>query len=241
MLTQFEKYNDIILDAFQTYQRSNDLIVKKYEIVDQALAHYRIKPKNMLFLGFSPAIFKFDNVNIYLSDASDVVCNYLKTQSVKFETVDLNNFEHKKFDAVVAMDEYFTFAETDLHQRALVDSLAKLTKGILITSLKDYKNQDYRDRDFSQPTAIRNNDTKKIFFEGYEYDPADKNSFSAINYIIDDEGIMTAGPFLRRTMFFKQLAKFSLDAGAQSFLIHKNIMYKNLIKKNYEHLITIEF
>jgi hypothetical protein len=44
-----------------------------------------------------------------------------------------------------------------------------------------------------------------------------------------------------RQMFFKQCAKFSIDAGAQDFLIHKNIMYKSLIKKNYEHVISMRF
>jgi hypothetical protein len=49
------------------------------------------------------------------------------------------------------------------------------------------------------------------------------------------------GPFARRAMFFKQLAKFSHDAGAVGYNVHKNLMYKSLIKKNYEHVISIRF
>ena len=49
------------------------------------------------------------------------------------------------------------------------------------------------------------------------------------------------GVFERRTMFFKQLAKFSMDAGAMNFLVHKNIMYKSALKKNYEHVVSIQF
>jgi len=240
MTTQFEKYNDIILDAFQTYQRSTDLVQKKYEIIDQVLKFYKIVPNNILFIGFSPAILNFKSTGIYLSEVSGAVTTYLKSQDVAFELVDINNLEPKQFDVVVAMDEYLTFAETDIMQRSMVNTITQLAKHLVITSLKDYKNQDFRDREFSQPLAIRNTISKKIFFEGYDYDPADKNLFNAINYIIDDEGIMTAGPFDRRTMFFKQLAKFALDAGARSFLIHKNVMYKNPIKRNYEHLITLE-
>ena len=37
------------------------------------------------------------------------------------------------------------------------------------------------------------------------------------------------------------MAKFSIDAGANNFYVHKNLMYKSLIKKNYEHVITISF
>jgi hypothetical protein len=49
------------------------------------------------------------------------------------------------------------------------------------------------------------------------------------------------GVFERRTMFFKQLAKFSMDAGAVNFLVHRNLMYKSLLKKNYEHVVSIQF
>ena len=49
------------------------------------------------------------------------------------------------------------------------------------------------------------------------------------------------GPYLRRALYFKQLAKFSHDAGAVGFNVHKNLMYKSLIKKNYEHVISIRF
>jgi hypothetical protein len=49
------------------------------------------------------------------------------------------------------------------------------------------------------------------------------------------------GLFARRSMYFKQMAKFSIDAGAKEFYVHKNLMYKSLIKKNYEHVISISF
>jgi len=53
--------------------------------------------------------------------------------------------------------------------------------------------------------------------------------------------VKITGPFARRSMFFKQMAKFSIDAGAKEFYVHKNLMYKSLIKKNYEHVISISF
>ena len=52
---------------------------------------------------------------------------------------------------------------------------------------------------------------------------------------------VVSGPFDRRSMFFKQMAKFSIDAGAKEFYVHKNLMYKSLIRKNYEHVISISF
>jgi len=56
-----------------------------------------------------------------------------------------------------------------------------------------------------------------------------------------DSQFASYGPFDRRTMYFKQLAKFSMDAGATYFQVHKNLMYKSLNKKNYEHVISITF
>lgn len=241
MTSVFEKYNDIILDAFQSFHKSEDISLKKKDLLDQIVNYYGLKPTNILFVGFNPAILKLSGLKIYITEVSDTVVNYLERHGIDVTKVDINNLEPKLLDVVVALDEYFTFASSDVGQKNLVNSLAATTCGIIITSLKDYKNQDYKEREFSHPLSIKSSTEKKIFFEGYDYDPVDKNVFYGINYILDDEGIMTAGPFTRREMFFKQLAKFSIDAGAKNFLVHKNIMYKNLIKRNYEHLITIEF
>ena len=49
------------------------------------------------------------------------------------------------------------------------------------------------------------------------------------------------GEWNRRTMFFKQFAKFAYDSGASDFLVHKNLMYKGILKKNYEHVISVRF
>ena len=42
-------------------------------------------------------------------------------------------------------------------------------------------------------------------------------------------------------MYFKQLANFSASSGAISFSVHKDLMYKGLTKRNYEHVITVKF
>lgn len=240
MVSAFEKYSDILLEAYQSSFRSNDLALKKKEIFDELFQHWDIEIDNVLFVGFNPGILHLDH-EIYLTQVSDSVKNYLKNQGVKFTYVDFNSLTSKQFSVVVAADEYFTFAETDSDQKVLVNRLADITRGFIITTLKDYKNQDYKEKDFSHPICIKNESSKKIFFEQYEYDINDRNAYNGTNYIVDDESVMLIGPFARRAMFFKQLAKFSLDAGATNFLIHKNLMYKSLIKKNYEHIITIKF
>jgi hypothetical protein len=240
MSTSFEKYSDILLEAFQSNNRADDLASKKKEILTELFNFYDVAPDSVLFVGFSPGILKITEHKIFVTQVSDSVCSFLTKQGIDYTYVDFDNLNDKQFSAVVAVDEYFTFAETDKDQRDLVIRLTALAQDFVVTTLKDYKNQDYREKEFSYPIVVRGDNTKKIFFEQYEYDQIDRNFCLGTNYIVDDESVMLVGPFNRRAMFFKQLAKFSLDAGAQSFLVHKNLMHKSIIKKNYEHIITIK-
>lgn len=241
MTTSFEKYSDILLEAHQSNARADELATKKKEILDKIFSFYNIDPSNTLFVGFSPALFKYKGQDLCVTQVSDTVRRYLTTEHVSFTYVDFEHIKEKQFSAVIAFDEYFTFAETDAEQRSQVERLVALAKNFVLTTLKDYKNQDFKEKEFSNPIVLKDsNNSKKIFFEHYEYNQPDRNTFQATNYIVDEESVMLVGPFFRRAMFFKQLAKFGLDAGASNFLVHKNLMYKSTIKKNYEHIITIE-
>lgn len=242
MSTSFEKYSDILLEAYTSSTRADELALKKKEILDELFNFFDVEPVDILFVGFSPGLLKLTDKKIVVTQISSSVRNFLDKKGVNYTYVDFESLNSKKeFDAVIAVDEYFTFAQTDREQRDMVDALAELTRGFIITTLKDYKNQDFKEKEFSYPISIRSTEDKKIFFEQYEYDQVDRNSFSGTSYIVDNDSIMVVGPFDRRAMFFKQLAKFSLDAGAQNFLVHKNLMHKSIIKKNYEHIITIKF
>jgi hypothetical protein len=241
MSTPFEKYSDILLEAYISSDRADDLATKKKEILDELFGFFPVKPVDVLFVGFSPSLLKVTEQKIHVTQISETVKNYLNEQGVKYTYVDFNSLTPTKdFCAVVAVDEYFTFAETDIEQRNMVEQLVGLTSGFIITTLKDYKNQDFREKEFSYPVLVRDNKNKKIFFEQYEYNHIDRNVCVGTNYVVDDDSVMVVGPFSRRAMFFKQLAKFSLDAGAKNFLVHKNLMHKSIIKKNYEHIITIQ-
>lgn len=240
MSTSFEKYSDILLEAYQSSVRFDDIATKKTEILEDVFSYYENLSSKILFVGFSPALFKIENKEIFVTQISDSTKNFLIENGVNFSYIDFGNLAEKDYDVVVATDEYFTFASTDQEQRKLVDELVSLAQNLVITTLKDYKNQDFKEKEFSHPVLVRGDKSKKIFFEQYEYNSVDKNSYLGTNYIVDDESVMVVGPFDRRAMYFKQLAKFSLDAGAKNFLVHKNLMHKSIIKKNYEHIISIQ-
>jgi len=240
MSTSFEKYSDILLDAFMENPKHQEIAQKKVEILEDLMDHHGLDPDSVLFIGFSPGILKINAKHISITEVSNDVVEYLKQQAIKFDYIERDQILDK-FSVVVAVDEYLTFADNDEEQRDLVDFISKVTNGFFITTLRDYKNQDFRDREFSQPIMIRSNTSKRIYLEHYDFDQQDRNSCSGTSYCISDNDVTVIGPFARRAMYFKQLAKFSLDAGARNFLVHKNLMHKSIIKKNYEHIITIRF
>jgi len=141
------------------------------------------------------------------------------------------------------MDEYFTFANSDQAQQDSILNICNLATHFVISTVRDYKNQDFKEREFSQPAIIRAGNTSKLFLESHEWSYQDRTRWNTMVYEITEptSTMKSYGVFERRTMYFKQLAKFSMDAGAVNFLVHKNLMYKSLIKKNYEHVISIQF
>jgi len=146
----------------------------------------------------------------------------------------------QRFDAVFALDEYLTFVSGEDRQKSLIDNLCQVTKKVLVTSVKDYKNQNFKDKEYSQPAIVRANNSMSAFVEIHDWSMTDKNAWTTMLYKLGSDA-KPLGTFARRTVFFKQLAKFSIDAGAINFLVHPNLMYKSLIKKNYEHVISIIF
>ena len=240
----FCNYTDAILSALLSNPKSLDVIARKQEILNGVYRAENLEPTSILFVGFNPAILSCAAQTLAVTEISDTARNYLKQQGIKYtyiDSADLKNYT-KKFQCVVAMDEYFTFADSDQAQQAAIAKICNLASSFVISTIRDYKNQDFKDRDFSTPVMVRNGADHKLFLESHDWDLKDRTRWNTMVYEIGkDSSLVTYGQFERRTMFFKQLAKFSMDAGAVNFLVHKNLMYKSLIKKNYEHVVSIQF
>lgn len=242
---EFKSYTDAILSALMFNPKADDVIARKQEILDSVFSVENLEPVSMLFVGFNPAILKSTAATIAVTEISDSAQDYLRSQGVKFTYIDIADLAsyRKKFQCVVAMDEFFTFADSDAVQQKLIGDICNTATEFVVSTIRDYKNQDFKERDFSQPTQVRNGAEIKLFLESHNWSLKDRNRWSTTVYEIDQPSNATRsyGVFERRTMFFKQLAKFSMDAGAVNFLVHKNLMYKSLIKKNYEHVVSIQF
>jgi hypothetical protein len=244
-MTNFKNYTDSILSAFQLNAHAQDLVNKKYEIIGGVFDFYNQAPTDVLCVGFNPAILALKSKNITVTEISEQARSLLTSNGIKFthvEHADLIKYQ-KKFDVVIALDEYFTFANSDKMQQDQIGLFCSLARDLVISTVRDYKNQEYKDREYSQPVLSRNGNAKFTYLESHDWDIKDRASWKTTVFEIDQTAgeLTTYGSFDRRTMYFKQLAKFSLDNGAGNFIVHKNLMYKGLVKKNYEHVISITF
>jgi hypothetical protein len=243
MPATFASYTDISVNALEFNPKSQEVIEKKQEILRSIAEHHGAQPASVLFYGFSPLMLGANYKSMSVTDISDSAKKFLDSLDIKYTYIKQENLSQyaKQFDWVIAADEYFTFATTEEEQVDKVKTLGSLAKKAVLTTLRDYKNQDFRDREFSQPLAVRQGKDSKVFLEYHDHDYSDRNAWTTTVYEMQGNTTSSAGPFARRSMFFKQLAKFSIDAGARDFYVHKNLMYKSLIKKNYEHVISISF
>jgi hypothetical protein len=241
----FTQYTDAVLSALIFNPRLGDVIARKQEILDGVYRTENLEPTSILFVGFNPAIVSAKSKVLAVTEISDTAQDWLKKQGVTYTYIDPADLvkHHKSFQCVVAMDEYFTFAKSDQEQQDKITKICSLATDFVISTVRDYKNQDFKDREFSTPALVRNGSDTKIFVESHDWDLKDRTRWNTMVYEIDQptDEFKSYGVFERRTMFFKQLAKFSMDAGAVNFLVHKNLMYKSLIKKNYEHVVSIQF
>lgn len=241
----FTNYTNALLSALVFNPKFNDVITRKQEVLDGVYRIENLEPQSILFVGFNPAILSCKAPIIAVTEISDAARQYLDKCSIKYTYIEPSKLElfRKKFQCVVAMDEYFTFAKTDQEQQDKIALLCGLATSFVVSTIKDYKNQDYKDREFSQPISVKSGNNSKTFLEQNDWDSADRASWKSVVYEIDypTNTMVSHGAFDRRTMYFKQLAKFSIDAGAVNFQVHKNIMYKSVIKRNYEHVVSIQF
>ena len=207
----------------------------KVDILQKLFAGLRIQPKTILFTHFNPIVLLLEK---------SYNCTVIADQSLKYayqsESLFVDSIGQVKslFDVTIAVDEYFTYAASEQDQRDLLADIQKVTRGYVITSLQDYKNAAPHKRNHVDSAVF--NDT--IIVEQSQTDKNNKQNWQNNIYFIENNRDLTVvGPTDRRTMYFKQLAKYSADLGGTNYEIQKNLLYRGFFKKNYEHIITVKF
>ena len=147
----------------------------------------------------------------------------------------------QNFDWVVAPNEWITYADSEEEQKQLLSMVSKITNKGFFTTIKDYKNMYANQRYFEEPFVLRSDTGDAIIVRKREWDTVDKQAWEQQNYIIHGEELVICPKHNRRTMYFKQLAKFTSDLGATSFNVEKQNMYKPIFSKTFEYVIFIKF
>jgi spore germination protein GerM len=207
----------------------------KVDIVQKLFSGLYIQPKTLLFTHFNPIVLLLEKT---------YTCTVIGEQALKYAYQSSSTFVdditqvQSPVDVTIALDEYFTYAETENEQRNLLTDIKSVTRGYLITSLQDYKNNAPHKRNHVESGVY--NDT--IVVEQSQTDKNKKqNWINHIYFIENNRDLTIVGPVNRRTMYFKQLAKYSSDLNGTDYVIQKNLLYRGFFKRNYEHIITMRF
>ena len=164
-------------------------------------------------------------------------------ENVKVHGGELADFAAQgiQFDYVIAPDEWITFADSELEQQQMLSMISKVTRKGFFTTLKDYKNMYANQRYFEEPFVLRHNQGDAIIIRQREWDSTDRQRWINNRIIIRNDEVIRCTPNARRTMYFKQMAKFCTDVGATAFSVEKDNMYKPPFSKTFEYVIFVEF
>lgn len=150
----------------------------------------------------------------------------------------------KKYDTVLAFDEYFTYAESENHQKSIIQDAAKLLApgGIILASIRDYRNNPIHKRNLGDSSYVNINNTHHVVVEINRPSVADTQSWHQTNFVIENDDAAVAYELgNRRTLYFKQLAKYYKDAGSKQFGVVKENFWKSPWKRNMEHITWARF
>ena len=145
------------------------------------------------------------------------------------------------FDWVLAPDEWITYATSEEEQKQKLSLVSKIARKGFFTTVKDYKNMHANQRYFEEPFVLRTDTGDAIVVRQRDWHQTDRQAWTQINHVIHGEELVKCEPWQRRTMYFKQLAKFTSDLGALSFTVEKQNMYKPAFSKTFEYVVCVKF
>ena len=143
------------------------------------------------------------------------------------------------FDIILALDEILTRNCSEADQKKLISQIMQLTApgGYLIASLRDYRNTNCHRRPLGDSTYNRIGDDDIVTVEVNGLDFKDKQEWQQKMHVVVNDSDFTcldAGP--RRTLYFKQMAKYCNDAGASDFKVSKDLHWRNHLRRIPEHV-----
>jgi hypothetical protein len=152
--------------------------------------------------------------------------------------------QHQQYDTILALDECFTYSDSEQEQKDSVNSVVKLLKpgGVILTSLRDYRNNPVHKRNLGDTSYVNIDNTHYVVVEINKPIVLDNQSWEQTNFVIRNDDFATAYELgKRRTLYFKQLAKYCNDAGCKQFGVLKEHFWKSPWKRSMEHIAWSRF
>ena len=229
------------------YQQDKDKFIKlvelKADIVTNVMEFEAGNYMSCCVMGFNPILWKlckdYPNFEYNMVCYDDQEVAFAKQhedlQHINCYTAD--EIEPKgQFDMVLALDSYFTRFGTEQAQKDAIALAHGLTNNVLVTTIKDFKNIKSIDRLIDPPMVINSRSDSHVFVCHREWNTQDKQRFTEIMYQLSNGEMKSFTKEDKRTLYFKQLAKYVHDLGCSSFKISQTQFYKNLFSRSYEYI-----
>ena len=195
-----------------------------------------IVPYGLHMMGYNDNNVRVSRIYSWDNEVQDCTCENL----LDIELGDLIA-QGTQYDYVIAPDEWLTFAQDEQEQIQKINQISKISRKGFYTTLKDYKNMHAGQRFFQDPFQLKTDSGDCIIIRKRDWSQQDRQRWVARTYMIHNDELVVGEPEYCRTMYFKQLAKFSSDANSTSFQVEKKIMYKPMFSKSFEYIIYISF
>ena len=230
------------------YQQDKNKFLKLVDLKSDILTDLIVKDdkfNNVMILGFNPMLWKicvdFPDFEYSMVCYDQFTVDFAKAHEdlQHLKCYHISEIEPAgQFDVVCALDSWFTRFPTELEQRDAISLAYAFTKHTLITTVKDFKNMKSSDRLIDPPMVINTKDGNHVFVNHREWNPADKQQFDETMYQLNNGKVVSCVKESKRTLYFKQLAKYLHDIGCREFKISQQHFYKNLFSRSYEYIAT---
>lgn len=247
MLSDYLVYYQFIGDYATKNSKIDDLATKKADTIINTMQNENVNPQTILTLGFGliPIGLINKGYDVTIGRCSESCQEFGKEIGIEDRMINksLSDFviNGDKFDVVIAADDFMTYLETEEEQIEACEQLIAITSQLVIVTARDYKNLPQHHRQFDEPLAFEYEDDKDVvMFSRRKWNKSDRQTWQNYMYAISEEGTHILGPINRRTIYFKQLAKYMHDCGVSDYKVQRNLLYKPLFTKHYEHIITVK-
>ena len=148
-----------------------------------------------------------------------------------------------KYDTILALDETLCrYNNEAIQKQAIVNLLNFLSPGgLMLVSLRDYRNGNFHRRPLGDTVLNEIDGEEYVTVEVNSLNSTDKQGWNQKMYLIKDSQtleVLNCGD--RRTLYFKQLAKYASDFGNTNFGIYKDIFWKGIWRRTPEHIAWIK-